>query len=85
MQTKTSEFGHTKLFQNEEQKTLFGSMKSIGSVSVVELIKSKNVKKIVTDSARGADNSARAMKVRLRGRIRVLKNRLEARGSSLPV
>lgn len=85
MPVKTSEFGHTKLFQNAEQKTLFDAMKSVGSASVVELIKDKKVKKIATDNAKGADNSERAMKVRLRGRIRVLKNRLESRGWSLPV
>ena len=84
MTANTAEFGHTKLFQNAEQKILHDAIKASGSSSVAELIKRSRVKKIVTDTSKGADNSMRAMKVRLRGRIRVLKNRLEARGGSLP-
>jgi broad-specificity NMP kinase len=82
MPSKTTEYGHTKLFQNAEQKALHDAIEEHQSSSASVLISDKKVKKIVTTS--GADNSDRALKVRLRGRIRVLKNRLESRGWSLP-
>lgn len=76
------EFGHTKLFQNVEQKILYEAVGKAGTSSVAELIKDRKVKKIVSLSA--GDDSEQARKVRLRGRLRVLRRRLKARGVELP-
>jgi uncharacterized protein YajQ (UPF0234 family) len=77
------EYGHTKMFQNAEQKALYDAISEEKTLEVSKLIKNKKVKKIVTSV--DGDNSDKAKKVRLRGRIRVLKTRLNTRGSKLPV
>lgn len=81
--TNTIEFGPTKLFQNLEQKTLYEAIQKHMSSSAAVLIDDRSVKKIV--AASGAENdSLKARKVRLRGRVRVLRQRFESRGMKLP-
>lgn len=76
-------YGHTKPFQNAEQEVLHDAIRRLKTAEVAVLVKDSKVKKIVASKV--GDNSERAKKVRLRGRIRVLKRRLNARGSNLPV
>lgn len=78
-------YGISYLFRNKEQELLYEFIEECGSISAGDLIEYEEIEEMVTKGNKKIDNTRKKKVARLIGRIRVLRDRLESRGYSLPI